>query len=35
VFDGHNGKDATHYVRDNLPWVIMEHADNFLQTAFF
>jgi protein phosphatase PTC2/3 len=27
VFDGHNGKDAAHYVRDNLPRVIVEDAD--------
>ena len=31
MLDGHNGKDATHYVRDNLPGVIVEDAD-FLQT---
>ncbi|CAO2183802.1 unnamed protein product, partial [Urochloa humidicola] len=27
VFDGHGGKDAAHYVRDNLPRVIVEDAD--------
>jgi protein phosphatase 2C family protein 2/3 len=27
VFDGHCGKDAAHYVRDNLPRVIVEDAD--------
>jgi protein phosphatase PTC2/3 len=24
VFDGHGGNDAAQYVRDNLPWVIVE-----------
>ena len=27
VFDGHGGKDAAHFVRDNLPRVIVEDAD--------
>jgi len=27
VFDGHGGKDAAHYVRDNLPRIIVEDAD--------
>jgi hypothetical protein len=27
VFDGHGGEDAAHYVRDNLPRVIVEDAD--------
>lgn len=27
VFDGHGGKDAAQYVRDNLPRVIVEDAD--------
>ncbi|CAN6449961.1 unnamed protein product [Victoria cruziana] len=27
VFDGHEGKDAAHFVRDNLPRVIVEDAD--------
>nr|CAB3469646.1 unnamed protein product [Digitaria exilis] len=31
VFDGHGGKDAAHFVRDNLPRVIVEDADFPLQ----
>ncbi|XVF47976.1 hypothetical protein PTKIN_Ptkin03bG0153100 [Pterospermum kingtungense] len=27
VFDGHGGKDASHFVRDHLPRVIVEDAD--------
>ncbi|WOK95070.1 putative protein phosphatase 2C 27 [Canna indica] len=27
VFDGHGGKDAAHFVRDNLPRVIVEDSD--------
>ncbi|XWS27116.1 hypothetical protein CRYUN_Cryun26dG0088800 [Craigia yunnanensis] len=27
VFDGHEGKDASHFVRDHLPRVIVEDAD--------
>ncbi|CAL9172602.1 unnamed protein product [Musa hybrid cultivar] len=27
VFDGHGGKDAAHFVRDNLPMVIAEDSD--------
>ncbi|CAN6303492.1 unnamed protein product [Urochloa humidicola] len=27
VFDGHGGKDAAHYIRDNLARVIVEDAD--------
>jgi protein phosphatase 2C family protein 2/3 len=27
VFDGHGGKDAAHFVRDNLPRIIVEDAD--------
>ncbi|PIA45628.1 hypothetical protein AQUCO_01600092v1 [Aquilegia coerulea] len=27
VFDGHGGKDAAHFVRDNLPRVIVEDAE--------
>ncbi|GJN29488.1 hypothetical protein PR202_gb17714 [Eleusine coracana subsp. coracana] len=31
VFDGHGGKDAAHFVRDNLPRVIVEDSDFPLQ----
>ncbi|XP_062228226.1 probable protein phosphatase 2C 54 [Phragmites australis] len=31
VFDGHGGKDAAHFVRDNLPRVIVEDPDFPLQ----
>jgi len=27
VFDGHGGKGAAHFVRDNLPRLIVEDAD--------
>lgn len=27
VFDGHGGKDAAQFVRDNLPRVIVEDSD--------
>ena len=27
VFDGHGGKDASHFVRDHLPRVIVDDAD--------
>ncbi|KAL6606090.1 hypothetical protein ACP70R_041743 [Stipagrostis hirtigluma subsp. patula] len=31
VFDGHGGKDAAHFVRDNLPRIIVEDSDFPLQ----